>query len=79
MGKMWLQGLHPKYSIALNTQPRATTDWMRQQYMKQVERLYELEREGSVAAGAAVAQRALRTTAQADRHISPAIGGLRPS
>ena len=39
--KMWLQGLHPKFVIALNTQPRRTTDWMREQYRRQAEQLEE--------------------------------------
>ena len=45
--KMWLQGIAPKFVIALNTQPRETTEWMRTQYRRQAEHLRTLERAGA--------------------------------
>ena len=51
--RMWLQGLHPKFVLALNCQPRETTPWMREQFHKQVSQLRSLEREGTVEQGTA--------------------------
>jgi hypothetical protein len=49
--KMWLQGIAPKFVIALNTQPRETTEWMRTQYRRQAEHLRTLERAGGMPSG----------------------------
>ena len=48
---MWLQGIAPKFVIALNTQPRETTEWMRTQYRRQAEHLRTLERAGGMPSG----------------------------
>ena len=49
--KMWLQGIAPKFVIALNTQPRETTEWMREQYRRQAEQLRTIESSGGVPFG----------------------------
>lgn len=51
--KRWLQGLAPKFVIALDKQPRETTEWMREQYRRQAEQLAEHERTGAVPFGTA--------------------------
>ena len=56
--KAWLQGLHPKFVLALNTQPRQTTDWMREQYLRQADQLDQMERQGEIPAGSAAQFRA---------------------
>ena len=57
--KMWLQGLHPKFVIALNKQPRKTTEWMREQYRRQADQLQEpaTDPTGKLPPGAATAFR----------------------
>jgi hypothetical protein len=54
---MWLQGLHPKYAIALNAQPRETPERMRTLHRRQAGQLDTLERQATVPRGTAVAFR----------------------